>query len=120
MQNESKKQPKTKEELNALKEEVETLNRKLAELTEEELAEVSGGVSTDCDRSGSGGDYVTFTTGHSIPSTSSNPAKSITVPVKGDQEDHHYDKGILTIPIHEAQSELAPRVNKNPTSEIFA
>ena len=34
---------KTEEELNALKEEVETLNRKLHELTEEELAEVSGG-----------------------------------------------------------------------------
>ena len=35
---------KTPEELNALKEEVETLNEKLAELTEEELAQVSGGV----------------------------------------------------------------------------
>ena len=35
---------KTKEELNALKEEVETLNKKLAELTEEELAQVVGGV----------------------------------------------------------------------------
>ena len=34
---------KTKEELNALKEEVETVSRKLAELTEEELAQVSGG-----------------------------------------------------------------------------
>ena len=34
---------KTVEELNALKEEVETLNRKLAELSEEELAQVSGG-----------------------------------------------------------------------------
>ena len=34
---------KTKEELNALKEEVEALNRKLAELTEEELAQVTGG-----------------------------------------------------------------------------
>ena len=34
---------KTQEELNALKEEVETLNKKLAELTEEELAQVSGG-----------------------------------------------------------------------------
>ena len=34
---------KTKEELNALKEEVEALNKKLAELTEEELEEVSGG-----------------------------------------------------------------------------
>ena len=34
---------KSKEELNALKEEVETLSRKLHELTEEELAQVSGG-----------------------------------------------------------------------------
>ena len=38
---------KTKEELNALKEEVETLNKKLAELTEEELAQVSGGDLSD-------------------------------------------------------------------------
>ena len=38
---------KSKEELNALKEEVETLNKKLAELTEEELAQVSGGVLRD-------------------------------------------------------------------------
>ena len=36
---------KTKEELNALKEEVETLNKKLAELSEDELKQVSGGVS---------------------------------------------------------------------------
>ena len=35
---------KTKEELCALKEEVEAINRKLAELTEEELAQVVGGV----------------------------------------------------------------------------
>ena len=35
---------KTPEELNVLKEEIETLNKKLAELTEEELAQVSGGV----------------------------------------------------------------------------
>ena len=34
---------KTKEELNALKEEVETLNKKLCELTDEELEQVSGG-----------------------------------------------------------------------------
>ena len=34
---------KTQEELNALKEEVETVSRKLAELTVEELAQVSGG-----------------------------------------------------------------------------
>ena len=34
---------KTAEELNALKEEVETLNKKLAELTAEELSQVAGG-----------------------------------------------------------------------------
>ena len=34
---------KTTEELNALKEEVESLNKKLAELTEEEVEQVSGG-----------------------------------------------------------------------------
>ena len=34
---------KTKEELKALKEEVEALNKKLHELTEEELAQVTGG-----------------------------------------------------------------------------
>ena len=34
---------KTKEELNALKEEVATLNAKLSELSEDELAEVVGG-----------------------------------------------------------------------------
>ena len=34
---------KTPEELKALKEEVEALNKKLAELDEDELAEVSGG-----------------------------------------------------------------------------
>ena len=34
---------KTKEELNALKEEVETLNKKLSELTEDELTQVMGG-----------------------------------------------------------------------------
>ena len=35
---------KTKEELNSLKEEVETLNKKLAELTEDELAQINGGL----------------------------------------------------------------------------
>ena len=34
---------KTKEELDALKEEVEVVNGKLAELTPEEIAQVSGG-----------------------------------------------------------------------------
>ena len=34
---------KTKEELNALKEEVEAVSRKLNELTDEELEQVTGG-----------------------------------------------------------------------------
>ena len=38
---------KTKEELNALKKEVEILNKKLAELTEDELSIVTGGVDFD-------------------------------------------------------------------------
>ena len=36
---------KSKEELNALKEEVETVNNKLHELTPEELEQVNGGVT---------------------------------------------------------------------------
>ena len=35
---------KTVEELNALKEEVETLNKKLQELSEDELQQVAGGI----------------------------------------------------------------------------
>lgn len=35
---------KTKDELNALKEEVVNLNKKLAELTDEELTQISGGI----------------------------------------------------------------------------
>lgn len=38
---------KTKEELNALKEEVETVNKKLAELSEDELKQVVGGLDFD-------------------------------------------------------------------------
>lgn len=37
---------KTQEELKALKEEVEALNKKLAELTEEDLAQVTGGTNS--------------------------------------------------------------------------
>ena len=36
---------KTKEELNAIKEDVETLNKKLKELTDEELKQVTGGIT---------------------------------------------------------------------------
>lgn len=41
---------KTTEELNAIKEEVKTLNEKLRELTEEELEQVNGGVKLDPER----------------------------------------------------------------------
>lgn len=37
---------KTKEELNELQKEIEDLNKKLAELTEEELVIVTGGTTT--------------------------------------------------------------------------
>ena len=43
---------KTKEELNEIKEEVETVNEKLQELTEEEIAQVSGGRGLVCDKPG--------------------------------------------------------------------
>ena len=41
---------KTQEELKTLKKEVETMNKKLAELSEEELAQVTGGtvILDDC------------------------------------------------------------------------
>ena len=41
---------KTTEELNAIKEEVKTLNEKLRELTEEELEQVNGGAKLDPER----------------------------------------------------------------------
>ena len=41
---EEKRQPKTKEELDALKKEVEVLNEKLNELTDEEMAQVNAGL----------------------------------------------------------------------------
>ena len=50
IQNKSEVIPiKTKEELTALKEEVKALNRKLHELKEEELAQVTVGNSEKCD-----------------------------------------------------------------------
>ncbi len=38
---------KSKEELNALKEEVKAMNAKLAELTDDELFQVSGGIEAE-------------------------------------------------------------------------
>ena len=43
---------KPKEELDALKEEVEAVNEKLNELTEEEIAQVNGGVRSGCSHYG--------------------------------------------------------------------
>ena len=40
---------KTKEELNKIKEEVEAVNEKLQELTEEEIAQISGGLAPGVD-----------------------------------------------------------------------
>ena len=40
-----KEQPKTKEELDTLKKEVEELNEKLRELTDEELEQVTSGIA---------------------------------------------------------------------------
>ncbi len=42
---------KTKEELQALKDQVEELNKKFAELTEEELEQVTGGIDYQKDYS---------------------------------------------------------------------
>ena len=49
---------KMQEELNALKEEVETLNKKLAQLTEDELKQVSGGLAPSIGFDESGYDTV--------------------------------------------------------------
>ena len=49
---------KTKVELNALKEEFETLNKKLVELTEEELAQVTGGKTLPIQANIPWGQYV--------------------------------------------------------------
>ena len=74
---------KTKEELNALKEEVDNMNRKLAELSEDELEQVFGGVAPG---SGSGG--CGYNPTPSTPSTPSTPTETFTVPVKGEDTVH--------------------------------
>ena len=57
---------KTPEELNVIKEEVEALNKKLAELTEEELVLVVGGKGND-------GDIDWSVVDQSVPVTNSDP-----------------------------------------------
>ena len=79
---------KAKEELCALKEEVETVKKKFAELPDEEVEMVTGGVSLDCGRSGSGGGCVPTPSAPSTPSTPSTPTESFTVPVKGEDTVH--------------------------------
>ena len=48
---------KSKEELNALEEEVEGMNKKLATLTDEKLAQVTGGINDATMREGTAGAY---------------------------------------------------------------
>ena len=55
---------KTKEELNALKEEVENVRKKLAELTEDELAQVTGGLDFP---SGGDGSHVYYGSHDELP-----------------------------------------------------
>ena len=57
---------KTKEELNAIKEEVESMNKKLAELTDEELKQVVGG-------KGSQDDWDWSVQDDSVPVTENDP-----------------------------------------------
>ena len=49
---------KTKEELNAIKKDIETLNNKLSELSDEELLQVSGGINTPADSNSN--DFVKY------------------------------------------------------------
>ena len=65
---------KTKEEMNALKGEVETLNRKLEELTEDELKQVTGGSGGQ-----SGTVYSLTTDGNGMWLENGTPVNSITV-----------------------------------------
>ena len=67
---------KTQEELNALKEEVETVRGKLHELTEEELAQVTGGGASDIItfRSATYNGENLLYPGHSSTSSEEHPA----------------------------------------------
>ena len=58
---------KSKEELSAIKEEVESLNEKLAELTEEELAEVTGGMRFLVSGAGDAADLYRVTSLGEVP-----------------------------------------------------
>ena len=65
---------KTKEELNALKSEVEALSKKLRELTEEELAQVIGGSITPPD----------------MPKTTSDEQNGISFDLPGDEKLYNF------------------------------
>ena len=61
---------KSKEELNALKEEVETVSKKLHELTEEELKQVVGGSFEDYEKTAlSGGQHQRLAIARAIVKT---------------------------------------------------
>ena len=56
-----------------------------AELSDDELAQVSGGAAPGC---GSGGSYMPTPSAPSTPSTPSAPTESFTVPIKGEETVH--------------------------------
>ena len=62
---------KTKEELNALKKEVESVTRKIRELTEEELEQVTGGATGGVEpfsgEKGFGSKQMRITTNYPLP-----------------------------------------------------
>ena len=65
------------------KEEAEALAINHAELSDDELAQVSGGAAPGCGSGGSG-----YNPTPSAPSTPSAPTESFTVPIKGEETVH--------------------------------
>ena len=77
----------TKEELNVVKNEVETVSSKLRQLNENELAEVTGGVEPICGSGVSGGSAYKPSIPKTAP-TPSTPTESFTIPIKGEDTVH--------------------------------
>ena len=65
------------------KEEAEALAINHAELSDDELEQVSGGAAPGCGSGGSG-----YSPTPSTPSTPSTPTESFTVPIKGEETVH--------------------------------
>ena len=79
---------KTKEELNALKEEVETVSKKLHKLTEEELAQVTGGIAGSTKGGNAKEDCEALqgkAAGSQVVSTTGEPGTEMYIRVRGAQ-----------------------------------